>query len=275
MKNIHVLPTDKSSNLFKDIKNKLMFNKEWIELPIGRVNQNIYITSDEEIKANVYALINGVLCKTEIKEGKIVSRQLSGGATMDICKTEYLEIILTTNQDLIKNGVQAIDDTFLEWFVKNPSCEEIRVLNKVDFFSKVNDKLIYKIITPQEELKQSNNFYEELKHYFETTPREKVLKDWNESVELDKIGPTVEEFLGMIQETIEEAAEKYRDYWLETRGLTLTDTFIAGAKWQEKRMYSEEEVVNLIEDWTKMAEGLNLNFPSGKFNNWFEQFKKK
>ena len=39
----------------------------------------------------------------------------------------YKKIILTTDQDLIKNGVQAIDDEFLEWFVKNPSCEFINI----------------------------------------------------------------------------------------------------------------------------------------------------
>jgi hypothetical protein len=71
----------------------------------------------------------------------------------------------------------------------------------------------------------------------------------------------------MNKETLEEANWKVLG--------TKTDTFYNGAKWQADRMYSEEEVVNLIEDWTKMAEGLNLNFPSGKFNNWFEQFKKK
>jgi hypothetical protein len=38
---------------------------------------------------------------------------------------EVCKIILTTDQDLIKDGVQAIDDEFLEWFVKNPSCEEV------------------------------------------------------------------------------------------------------------------------------------------------------
>ena len=37
------------------------------------------------------------------------------------------KIILTTDQDLIKDGVQAIEDEFLEWFVKNPSCEKIEV----------------------------------------------------------------------------------------------------------------------------------------------------
>lgn len=36
------------------------------------------------------------------------------------------------------------------------------------------------------------NFLEELKHYFEVTPREQVLKDWNESAPLDQVGPTVE-----------------------------------------------------------------------------------
>jgi hypothetical protein len=62
--------------------------KELIETP-----DYILAVSDEEIKPNVYALINGILCKTEIKEGKVASRQLRGGAAMDICKTEYLEII--------------------------------------------------------------------------------------------------------------------------------------------------------------------------------------
>jgi hypothetical protein len=45
-----------------------------------------------------------------------------------------------------------------------------------------------------------NNFFEDLKKYFETTPREQVLNDWAKSVEFDKIGPTVEEFLKKTQE---------------------------------------------------------------------------
>lgn len=46
-------------------------------------------------------------------------------------KTEfgYKKIILTTDQDLIKDGVQAIDDEFLEWFVANPSCKFVEVQN--------------------------------------------------------------------------------------------------------------------------------------------------
>ena len=49
---------------------------------IHKIKNNIYITSNEEIKPNVYALINKVLCKTELLEGRIVSRQLVGMHTL-------------------------------------------------------------------------------------------------------------------------------------------------------------------------------------------------
>ena len=38
------------------------------------------------------------------------------------------KIILTDNQDLINDGVQPIPDEFLEWFVKNPSCESVEII---------------------------------------------------------------------------------------------------------------------------------------------------
>jgi len=36
---------------------------------------------------------------------------------------------------------------------------------------------------------------EELKRYFETTPREKILADWAKTEEYDKVGPTVDQFM--------------------------------------------------------------------------------
>ena len=48
--------------------------------------------------------------------------------------------------------------------------------------------------------------------------------------------------------------------------------FCWGAKWQEERMYSEEEVIDIA----KQAFVLGANFGLiGTFNEWFEQFKKK
>ncbi len=68
------------------------------------------------------------------------------------------KVILTTNNLLIKDGVQAIDDEFLEWFVKNPSCEEVEIEYDKDIFpygvETSNGYGWYKIIIPQEEPKQ-------------------------------------------------------------------------------------------------------------------------
>ena len=49
-----------------------------------------------------------------------------------------------------------------------------------------------------------NNFFEELKKYFEVTPREKVLEDWAKSAEFDKVGPTVEELTSELASKLKE-----------------------------------------------------------------------
>jgi hypothetical protein len=140
MKNIHVISTSKPSKLLKDLVDKTYQFKKYftfgnrIELPL-----NIYITSDEEIK-------EGDWC---IDDEGIVKCTAHAGAMNHY----YTKIILTTDQDLIKDGVQAIDDEFLEWFVKNPSCEMVdlyRVLN-TDFSYK------FRIIIPKEEPKQEQD----------------------------------------------------------------------------------------------------------------------
>ena len=45
-----------------------------------------------------------------------------------------------------------------------------------------------------------------------------------------------------------------------------------GAKWQQERMYSEEEVETIAKDAYTMGRN---NILIGVFNKWFEQFKKK
>jgi len=66
MKNIHILPTDKPSRLHLAYgKDYYLSVEPFVQLDTKNYKTfNIYITSDEEIKPNVYALINGVLCKT-------------------------------------------------------------------------------------------------------------------------------------------------------------------------------------------------------------------
>jgi hypothetical protein len=118
------------------------------------INLNIYIISDEEIK-------EGYWC---VDTYKLKNNHNPIFKWSDKFKVDAKKIILTTDQDLIKDSVQAIDDEFLEWFIKNPSCESVDIdiyskkigvetdtngYREMDVFG--ND---YKIIIPKEEPKQ-------------------------------------------------------------------------------------------------------------------------
>ena len=79
-------------------------------------------------------------------------------------------------------------------------------------------------------------------------------------------------------ETLEEVAENY------ATGKSSSDVFkeahirdfIAGAKWQAERMYSEEEVYKTLHNLMSAIklQGLVIN-DDMDLKKWFEQFKKK
>ena len=151
MKNIHILPTDKPSRLhFTEFFEELVFTPKYEKLD----GVNIYITNDEEIKEGTWSMS---LCDDESYE------EIYQCKKANLVPIEDRKIILTTEQDLIKDGVQAIDDEFLEWFVKNPSCEEVEVINE-QYTQNYHKDIWYnrhKIIIPKEEPKQ-----ETLEEYF-------------------------------------------------------------------------------------------------------------
>jgi hypothetical protein len=87
----------------------------------------------------------------------------------------------------------------------------------------------------------------------------------------------------MENQTLEEASEKYLQEWRLVNNIHLSNPihaerckndFKAGAKWQAKRMYSEEEVYNLL---CSMPNFYNMTIPQQvkARDKWFEQFKKK
>lgn len=59
-----------------------------------------------------------------------------------------------------------------------------------------------------------NNFFEELKKYFEVTPQKQVLEDWAKSAEFDEVGLTVEEFLDNTQQYYQIHSEEPFEVWL-------------------------------------------------------------
>jgi DNA-dependent RNA polymerase auxiliary subunit epsilon len=143
IKNIHVISTDKPSRVFITKDEGLGFDNQMLgNTELDCQNQNIYITSDEEIKEGdwFYDLDTKYV---KIKQSWENSHLYFNGK----------KIILTTDQDLIKDGVQAIDDEFLEWFVKNPSCEKVEVVSAKTipaFQLTGNGHCWWKIIIPKE-----------------------------------------------------------------------------------------------------------------------------
>ncbi|MEI6882222.1 MAG: hypothetical protein WCK82_12945 [Bacteroidota bacterium] len=254
MKNLHLISTDKPSRLQRcassewfDISKENLIDDRW-------KYQNIYITSDEEIKERDWHL--------NIVTNKISTYNIG---LLNPNRSNYKKIILTIDQDLINDDVQAIDDEFLEWFVKNPSCEEVNVESyKIDkeweekhtqFNPVYPMKIKYKIIIPKEEPCTQNVVDEAMRIVSKDVRQPKCVRD------------------GLVkQETLEEAAfessvdykpfvddlepQKYYQYGFEK-----------GAKWQQERMYSEEEVYEILAQFVNDSPTIT--------KEWFEQFKKK
>jgi len=80
------------------------------------------------------------------------------------------------------------------------------------------------------------------------------------------------------QETLEEASWKHNPL-KKLDGEFLRHAFKEGAKWQAERMYSEEELYNLLEGAIKDCHLWELEeHYSGDYKNlkeWFKQFKNK
>ena len=269
MKNVHLLPIAKPSRLLTSKRRHLQFLKDNASLNPNNhfegVYQNLYITSDEEIKLSNWA------CHKSVTNDKyqLVKCTISNKESI---QEHWDKIILTTDPDLIKDGVQAIDDTFLEWFVKNPSCEWVDVDTRPKVSSPYEKGFVIdnpnynKITIPKETQKQ---------HLIDIMKGDEELGLYDEPK----------------QETPEEAAEKL---WLDpTSQLTSKNSFIQGAKWQQEqfknestagyidrhiveamvqtaiqKMYTETEVLQLLLKLQQTDSYDNLY-------EWFEQVKKK
>ena len=234
MKNIHILSTEKPSRLSDCHDNKLHLD----DVRYLRNYKNIYITSDEEIKEGDWVVFNEleiVKC-TYSKNGEFLfSEPLTSSSNHHF--SYFKKIILTTDQDLIEDGVQPIPDEFLEWFVKNSSCERVKVNRFVSGKYFCTNPIISK-----EETKPKT-MLESLQEYFKNTSKEKVLEDWNQFQHLDKEGITVKEFLeNQKQETLEEfSRRRFNEQKLDTyTSYNIEDAIKEGVKWQQEQEQNNE-----------------------------------
>ena len=259
MKNIHLVLTNKPSALYID-KGFWYFNKNFNKIPLLRINLNIYITNDEVIKEGYVLhlptnriLEVGVITESNGSKSFREKEYYINGIEVLICDCK--KIILTTDQDLINDGIQAIDDEFLEWFVKNPSCEEVKV---EDYGNLYNFR--YLILIPKEEPKQATTG----KQFYESADKVITIKKQETLEEIAKS----EAFEFKVDYKPFETDLDYREY----AEYGFEKGFIAGVKLQAERRYSEEEVLQLL---TNRSFDLKIKKDTRTTKEWFEQFKKK
>jgi hypothetical protein len=161
MKNIHIIATPNPSRLaILGMSNTLQLFDNLITFKtFGRSPQNIYITSDEEIKVGDWIILDNSIKELPEYQGLYAIQIFDDTSLKSAIALNCPKIILTTDQELIKDNIQAIDDEFLEWFVKNPSCEFVEVDRDEREVGNhlggvVTEYGDYKIIIPKEEAKQ-------------------------------------------------------------------------------------------------------------------------
>jgi len=241
MKNIHLIPTDKPSRLHLGNSGLVLCDLNFGKNTIN--GQNIYITSNEEIKD-----VRPHKDKWQLEKEQILNKFPNYLTDLSECKL----IILTTDQDLIKDGVQAIDDEFLEWFVNNPGCEKVEVEKDQYIDKTISDTEVftdYIIIIPQEESKQELNL-----NCFDCN---KSLQDCT----------CIEDTINMKQEKLEELA---KDFYSKENQLMERIAFKRGYTECEERRYSEEDLLSAFE-----AGMMFIGEDKGSFREWFEQYKNK
>jgi len=157
MKNIYLLPTDKPSRLYyhSDLKQLALTNKTMLREFV--INQNIYITSNSKFVRDEY-ITDG------IEVMKSTPKLVDAQGLVD--RRDWKKILMTTDPELIKDGVYPIGEEFLKWFVENPTCFKVEVVyglfnpmgRQVDpnDLGQNHSKCVwkYKIITTKEEQKQ-------------------------------------------------------------------------------------------------------------------------
>jgi hypothetical protein len=190
MQNLFLLPTTNPTRIhYYDSDSPLGLSKEPLNWKEGR---HLYITSNEDIKKGDWCLIDGTIV---LKKNQNPT---------PLVNTNIKKIILTTDQDLIKDGVQAVPEDFLVWFVKHFDIEFIEYENN---YNRGNGKTYYKPIIPNKRLKTEI--------------------DWS------GFPKSTQEKVGYVQTDKEAREYAQLSYYGDE-----VDAFVNGANWKEKSIPS-------------------------------------
>lgn len=198
---------------------------------------NIYITNEEKFVEDEY-VTDG------IEVIKASSKLVNAQGLVD--RRDWKKIILTTDFELIEDGVQDIGEYFVRWFVDNSKCECVEVIYEPKNFFDSKQGWEYTILINEQFCNNCGNdkccciVREETAPYWELVDKKAVLSN---TIDLDAYAKGVQD----------------------------------GVEWQEKRSYTEEEIqFNVNKLMNDLFKGkMHSNMIAGIVNEWFETFKKK
>jgi hypothetical protein len=165
------------------------------------------------------------------------------------------KIILTTDQDLIAEGIQPIDDTFLQWFVNNSSCEFVDVRYEVLRPFQSVDKG-YTIHLPDNEVLGE--------------PKQETLEEVRKVERSDLYNKIYSIVKQIPREDVETDAMDASSCAYDIEQLFY--------KWQQERMYSEEDLEKAFKQGILFVEesvSTSEKAIETEFSMLVEQFKKK
>lgn len=284
-KNVWVVSTKKPSRLLKNTYfGGLVLTEDFFAEGIGgHYTRHIYITNSEKLKEGDYAInSNGYVIKiNQLAEGELSFIPLEtdvycNKGTWHKVK-DYKKIILTTDYSLAPD-VQKIDDDFLEFLVKNPSCEWVEVSELKFFNPDTNESghCKWELDIPQEELKQEWDIntcrYWDMEIGCE---REKCICENQEPKQesLEKVKAPIGKFI--IDNAVPTQGEDGNYYHYSEVCKLL--------KLQQKTMYSEEDMIafaarcvgSFLSDRNNNVEQDLVTVIIDRNKKEFEQFKKK
>ena len=212
---------------------------------IHKIDDNIYITSNEEIKEGDWYLVSGGV---GLKMG--VYKSDGNTAINDWNK----KIVLTIDQNLIKDGVQSINDDFLQWFVKNPSCEEVEVEIEPmfpmysTFIQSIDNPPFYgnlkrKIIIPKEEHPKQDYSGVHLRHCYQGEYEDgcKYGEDDCPAKPLEPKQETLEELKTNLDRLpFSELVKEFAKYYEKVPIIEATSSQTTSDKWKEYQEWLNE-----------------------------------
>lgn len=189
MKNVYLLESKQPCRLHSySYSFDLALSKEPLQWKQGK---NIYITINQEIQEGV----------DQWYLDKVLNEPYNSGGAQYASKQDI--IVLTTDIELIKDGVQEIPDEFLEWFVKNSNCEEVKTERSYSMSQSSYSGIEYEIIIPKKE---------PFKHECRVLTTEEVMEGRSNAydfIDFDK--ETFDQYLQRLKDRRTEDNYKYTD----------------------------------------------------------------